>query len=89
MWIKQKCDCSSWKKSGRNESKELISQLRACSFTDHRKLRKYCFTVYKYELEKLTEQGAVKEYGGIWCLENKDYYDPDMGISFEARDYYL
>ena len=72
-----------------DESKELISQLRACSFTDHRKLRKYCFTVYKYELEKLTEQGAVKEYGGIWCLENKDYYDPDMGISFEARDYYL
>ena len=72
-----------------DESKALISQLIACGFTDHRKLRKYCFTVYKYELEKLTEQGAVKEYGGIWCLENKDYYSPDTGILFEARDYYL
>jgi len=72
-----------------DESIELISQLRACGFTDHRKLRKYCFTVYQYELEKLIEMGVVKEYSGIWCLENKDYYDPDRGIMFEARDYFL
>ena len=72
-----------------DESKALIAHLRACGFTDYRTLRKYCFTIYKYELKKLTEQGAVKEYGGIWCLENKDYYDPETGISFEARDYYL
>ena len=72
-----------------DESRELISQLRYCGFADHKKLRKYCFTIYEYELKKLIEQGVVKEYGGIWCLENKDYYDPDKGISFEARDYYL
>ena len=72
-----------------NESKELISQLKTTGFTNHRRLQKYTFTVYLYELNELIRQGAVKEYGGIWCLENNDYYSHEKGITFEAKDYYI
>ena len=72
-----------------DESKALISRLKATGFTDHRKLQQYTFTVYMYEFNQLKEQGVVKEYGGIWCLENNDYYSNDKGITFEARDYYV
>ena len=71
-----------------NESKELISELKTRGFTNHRKLQKYIFTVYIYELNELIRQGIVKEYSGIWCLENNDYYSHEKGIIFEARDYY-
>lgn len=72
-----------------DESRQLISQLKAVGFTDHRKLQKYTFTVYVYELNELIRQGAVKEYGGIWCLENIDYYSAEKGITFEAKDYFI
>ena len=71
-----------------DESKELIARLKSTGFTDHRRLQKYTFTVYLYELNQLREQGVVKEYGGIWCLENNEYYSNDKGITFEAKDYY-
>lgn len=72
-----------------DESKKLISQLKAAGFTDHRRLQKYTFTVYIYELNELIRQGVVKEYGGIWCLENNDYYSSEKGITFDAKDYYI
>ncbi len=71
-----------------DESQELIARLKSTGFTDHRRLQKYTFTVYLYELNQLREQGVVKEYDGIWCLENNDYYSHEKGITFEARDYY-
>ena len=71
-----------------DESQELIARLKSTGFTDHRRLQKYTFTVYLYELNQLREQGVVKEYGGIWCLENNEYYSNDKGITFEAKDYY-
>lgn len=71
------------------ESADLLSELKAAGFTNHRKLQKYMFSVYEYELKRLIDIGAVKEYGGIWCLTNKDYYSKEKGISFEMRDYYI
>lgn len=71
-----------------SESRELIEQLRNTGYTNHRKLQKYTFSVYNYELKKLIEQGVVTEYGGLWCLTNNDYYESDKGIGFEAKDYY-
>ncbi len=72
-----------------DESKELISQLKTTGFTNYRRLQKYTFTVYVYELNELIHQGAVKEYGGIWCLENNDYYSHEKGITFEPKDYFI
>ena len=71
------------------ESMLLISQLKAIGFTNHRKLQKYTFTVYEYELKKLIETGTVKQYGDVWCLVNNDQYSSDKGISFEAHDIYI
>ena len=52
-------------------------------------MQKYTFTVYEYELQKLIQQGAVTEYGGVWCLTNSDYYSREKGVGFEATDYYI
>ena len=71
------------------ESRELIEQLRITGYTNYRKLQKYTFTVYEYELQKLIQQGAVTEYGRVWCLSNSDYYTPEKGVRFEATDYYI
>ena len=71
------------------ESRELIEQLRITGYTNYRKLQKYTFTVYEYELQKLIQQGAVTEYGRVWCLSNSDYYTPEKGVCFEATDYYI
>ena len=71
------------------ESMLLISQLIATGFTNYRKLQKYTFTVYEYELKKLIETGTVKQYGDVWCLVNNDQYSSDKGISFEAHDIYI
>lgn len=71
------------------QSRELINTLKAVGFTNYRQLQKYTFTVYENELEILLKQGAVKEYGGVFCLINPDYYSKETGISFEAKDYYI
>ncbi len=54
-----------------------------------RKLQKYTCSVYKSELETLAKQHAVENYNGIWCLTNLDYYDSEIGLTFEAKDYIL
>lgn len=71
------------------ESTELIRQLKATEYTNHRKLQKYTFTVYENELQQLMKQGVVEEFGGVWCLTNQDYYSTEKGVSFEAKDYVI
>lgn len=71
------------------ESDAMIQQLRVTGYTNYRKIQKYTFTVYETELQQLIKQGVVKEYGGVWCLVNHDYYSADKGVSFEAKDYYI
>ena len=68
------------------ESKALMTQLKAAGFTNHRKLQKYMFSVYEYELKMLIDIGVVKEYGGIWCLTDSNRYSSEKGISFEMHD---
>lgn len=71
------------------QSKELIDRLVNTGYTNYRRLQKYTFTVYENELNDLIKQGAVKEYGGVFCLINPDYYSNKTGVSFEATDYYI
>ena len=70
-------------------SKGLINRLIDTGYTDFRRLQKYTFTVYENELNDLIRQGAVREYGGVFCLINPDYYSSETGVRFEASDYYI
>lgn len=75
--------------AGDEQSELMIMQLKSNGYTDYRKLQKYTFTVYENELEDLLRQGAVKEYGGVFCIVNPDYYSKDTGVCFNAADYYF
>ena len=53
-------------------------------------MQPYVCSVSKREFESLVEQHAVEDFDtGIWCLTNQDYYDKEVGILFEGKDYYL
>ena len=53
-------------------------------------LQNYVCTIYQKELEDLIKQHVAEDYGtGVYCLTNLDYYDEQIGILFEARDYFL
>ena len=75
--------------AGDAQSEAMIEQLKSDGYTNYRKLQKYTFTLYEPELEDLLRQGAVKEYGGIFCLINPDYYSKETGVCFQAADYYI
>lgn len=75
--------------AGDAHSEAMIEQLKSDGYTNYRKLQKYTFTLYEPELEDLLRQGAVKEYGGIFCLINPDYYSKETGVCFQAADYYI
>lgn len=73
-------------------SRALVDSLRYAGGTVHlgRKLQKYTCSVYQQELEDLYSQHVVDNFGtGIWCLTNTDYFDDEVGILFEAKDYFI
>lgn len=73
-----------------DRSRALIEEIRKEGYGDIRKLQKYAFSIYLYEFEQLRQQGILEDFGsGIWCLTNPDYYNPEIGILFEAPDYFL
>lgn len=68
----------------------LVEKLKSGEPLDARKLQKYAFTVYGYELDDLLKQHVVSDFGrGVWCLTNPDYYDADTGVLFQAKDKYV
>lgn len=76
---------------GQNEaSRAIINAIKHGQGVDFRKSQKYACTVYRYELQELMEMGVVDDFEtGVYCLTNSDYYDPNLGILFEGKDYYL
>lgn len=71
-------------------SRQLIEDIKNTGFGNHRKLQKYAFSVHKYEFEELCKQHVIDDYkSGIWCLTNPDYYDKNIGVIFEAKDYFI
>ena len=72
------------------KSRELVEQLRYTKSVNTRMIQNYVCTVYQKELEDLIRQHAAEDYGtGVYCLTNPDYYDEQIGILFEARDYFV
>lgn len=72
------------------KSRKLVDQLRYTGIGNTREFQKYACTVTRKELEDLVVQNAADDFKtGIFCLLNEDYYDKDLGITFEATDYFL
>mgnify|MGYP001149728205 CR=1 FL=1 len=74
------------------ESQEMAESLRfaGASVNLGRKLQKYTCSVYQKELDDLISQHVVDSFGtGISCLTNMDYYDDEIGILFDAKDYFI
>ena len=70
--------------------RKLVESLPFASGGVARKLQKYTCTVSQSEFQELFQQHVLSDYGtGIFCLMNPDYYDPETGIVFEAKDYFL
>ena len=75
-----------------NSSQEIIDSLKFTggSVTAGRKLQKYTCSVYQNELNDLIRQHVVSNFGTeISCLTNLDYYDEEIGILFEGKDYFI
>lgn len=71
-------------------SRELIERIPYAGLGSIRKLQLYTCSIYQTELDDLIRQHVVDDFDcGIWCLTNKDYYDEEIGITFEAKDYIL
>ena len=65
-----------------------MNEIQCTGKGSERSLQRYAFSVYQNEFDSLLAQNVVDDFGsGIWCLTNNDYYDKEMGITFEAKDY--
>lgn len=72
------------------DSRRMVEQLRYTKKGDARKLQKYTCSVAHWELDALLRQNVIRDFDtGIFCLLNEDYYDHNLGILFEAKDYIL
>ena len=72
------------------EAKRRIEDLQKTQIGNPRKFQNYVCSVTQVELDDLIRQHAVKDYGtGIFCLISDDYYDENLGILFEGKDYII
>ena len=70
-------------------SRELVKSLPYTGAAVARKLQMYTCSVYINELNDLIQQHVAEDYDtGIYCLTNLDYYSKEIGLLFEATDYY-
>lgn len=72
-------------------SKNLIDHLRITGAVDTRKLQMYTCSVQFWEFEDLFRQGAIETLGNgvIYCLANQEYYNKQIGVLFEGKDYFI
>ena len=70
------------------QSENMVETLKYRKAGNGRQLQNYTCSLYQKELDDLILQHAADDYGtGIFCLTNKDYYDENIGVVFEAKDY--
>ena len=71
-------------------SNKLIDEIKYTHIANTKRLQKYASTVYRYEFEDLLKQHVLDDYeSGVYCLENLDYYDDEIGLKFEGKDYII
>ncbi len=72
------------------KSRKLVEAMRFGSRVSVRELQNYTCTLYQRELDDLIHQHVADDFGtGVYCLINPDYYDEELGVLFEAKDYIL
>lgn len=72
------------------KSEELIEMLDYAGMSVIRKLQDYTCSLHKWELDELIKQHVIKVHdSGVCYLTNRDYYNENIGILFEAQDYFL
>lgn len=72
-----------------NEREKLISEIKFVK-VNLRTLQKYTCSVNENELNELIKQGVIVGMeNGLYILANNDYYDRELGILFEPKDYYI
>ena len=72
------------------QSKKMFEEIKEGLCVNMKKVQKYTCSVYKYEFDVLLSQNVVNDFGsGIYCLTNFDYYDKNIGVLFEAKDYII
>lgn len=70
--------------------RKMIDEIKRGEICNARAVQSYTCTVSRKEFDDLYGQHVIEDYGtGIWCLTNLDYYDKELGITFEARDYVI
>ena len=71
-------------------SKQIYDELRTTGYINSRKIRKYSCTVYTQEFEQLLRQKVIDDYGsGVFFLTDESYYDKELGIRFEGKDFVI
>ncbi|HPG92007.1 MAG TPA: CRISPR-associated helicase Cas3' [Clostridia bacterium] len=70
------------------ESEKILKQLEfAQTVTLKRKLQKYVISIYDYDLKKLLSNNSVSQTkDGIYCLEDRRYYDEKLGLIFDLEN---
>lgn len=72
------------------QSEEMFKEIEEGISVNMKKVQKYTCSVYKYEFDTLLSQNIINDFGsGIYCLTNPDYYDKNIGVLFEAKDYII
>lgn len=70
-------------------SKKMLEAIKYSEHISERKLQMYICSVCQKELNDLVRQHVIENFNGIWVLTNLDYYDDNVGITFEAKDYFI
>lgn len=71
-------------------SRDIYDELRRTGCINSRKIRKYSCTVYTQEFELLLKQKVLDDYGsGVFFLTDESYYDEELGIRFEGKDFII
>lgn len=71
-------------------SKDLMRSAQFSGLCNLRKLQSYMVSVKLWEFEDLKKQGVVDDYNtGAFFLINDDYYDVNLGILFNGKDYII
>ena len=70
--------------------KQILDSIDYVGVGVMRELQEYACSLYKWEIERLLEQHVVSiSDNGIYYLKNTDYYDENIGILFESKDYFI
>lgn len=71
-------------------SRGLYDDLCKTGYINSRKIRKYSCTVYTQEFEQFLKQRVLDDHGsGVFFLTDETYYDEQLGIGFEGKDYII